>query len=61
MHACQLNIQRLFQTFFLTQQFIFLTVCQCQLSEISIISKTIICLCTTFKPVKINPNAVIDV
>lgn len=28
--------------------------------EISIISVTIICLCTTFKPVKVNPNVVID-
>ncbi len=61
MHACQLNIQLLFQPFSWPDNLSFWQCVGLQLSEISIISLTIICLCTTFKPVKINPNAVIDV
>lgn len=61
MHACQLNIQLLFQPFYWPDNLSFWQCVGLQLSEISIISLTIICLCTTFKPVKINPNAVIDV
>lgn len=61
MHAWHLNIQLLLSPFSRPDNLSFWQYGRFELTEIPIISQTIIHLCNTFKPVKINPKAVIDV
>jgi len=61
MHACQLNTQILLKPFPWPDNLSFWQCDSVQLSEISIISRTIICLCTAVKAAKTNPNVLIDV